>query len=67
MNKTVEYLAVAVVSIFLFMLLASLLHNATTSSIIKDCNASGYSRIGYDLLKCEVIQSTSKKEFNEQK
>jgi len=54
MNKALEYLGVAVVSVGAFMLLVYWIGNSHISSIIKDCNTMGQSRQGATTIVCTV-------------
>lgn len=57
MNKVAEYLIVAAVSIFLFLLLMVWAHSANRDALRNDCEAMGQSRIGTLHIKCEVVKS----------
>ena len=57
MNKVAEYLIVAVVSVFLFLLLVVWAHTANREAVRKDCEAMGQARIGPLHIKCEVVPS----------
>jgi hypothetical protein len=56
MNKVYEYLAVSAVAIAVFLALVNLSFSSAQADIIKDCEASGHSRQGKVLLKCEVVK-----------
>lgn len=56
MNKVAEYLIVAAVSVFLFLLMAMWMHTANRDGLRKDCETMGQSRIGALHIKCEVTE-----------
>lgn len=56
MKKVCEYIAVSALAIAAFLGMVHVSYTAATADIIKDCEASGQSRQGKVLLKCEVVK-----------